>query len=75
MNFQVYAIAVNFCLDQMQRAREVQYRYNLPRQQEFMDLPPSYDSIEPADDNISNETTFAFPPPPVFTIPPPPTDE
>ena len=63
----VYAIGFNFCLDQIQRARHVRYRYNLPmREQAVNDLPPNYEDLDHTDENTSNETSFAFPPPPIF---------
>lgn len=55
----------------MQRARHVRYRYNLPMREqevseEVSDLPPSYEDLDHTDENTSNETSFAFPPPPIF---------
>ena len=67
----VYAIGFNFCLDQVQRARHVRYRYNLPmRERAVNDLPPCYEDLDHTDENTSIETTFAFPPPPEFAFPP-----
>ena len=51
----------------MQRARHARYRYNLPmREHEVIDLPPSYEDLDHTDENTSNETSFVFPPPPIF---------